>query len=82
MARLRPIKTNFTNGEVDPLITMRSDLPLFQNGAAKMRNVLPFAQGGLRRRDGLGFATAIPPGVQVKPIGIVNTGINGGGSHQ
>jgi len=80
MARLRPIKTNFTNGEVDPLITMRSDLELFVNGAAKMRNVVSFPQGGFRRRDGLEFMSAIPPGVQVKPIGIVNIGINGGGS--
>ena len=70
--RLRPIKTNFTNGEVDPLITMRSDLELFVNGAAKMRNVLPFPQGGFRRRDGLEHAIQIPPTPQVKPIGVVN----------
>jgi len=62
MARVRPIKTNFTNGEVDPLITMRSDLELFVNGAAKMRNVVAFPQGGFRRRDGQEFMTAIPPG--------------------
>jgi len=80
MARLRPIKTNFTNGEVDPLITMRSDLELSINGAAKMRNVVSFPQGGFRRRDGLEFMIKIPPGGQVKPIGIVNIGINGGGS--
>lgn len=80
MSRLRPIKTNFTNGEVDPLITIRSDLELSVNGAAKMRNVVSFPQGGFRRRDGLEFVTPIPPGAQVKPIGIVNIGINGGGS--
>lgn len=80
MARLRPIKTNFTNGEVDPLITMRSDLELFVNGAAKMRNVFSFPQGGFRRRDGLEFMNTIPPNSQIKPIGIVNIGINGGGS--
>jgi len=72
MARLRPIKTNFTNGEVDPLITMRSDLELFVNGASKMRNVLPFPQGGFRRRDGLEHMIQIPPSPQVKPIGVVN----------
>lgn len=80
MARLRPVKTNFTNGEVDPLILMRSDLELFVNGASKMRNAWSFPQGGFRRRDGMEFMTTIPPGVQVKPIGIVNIGINAGGT--
>lgn len=69
MARLRPIKTNFTNGEVDPLITMRSDLPLYQNGVAKMRNALPFAQGGFARRPGLQYMTGIPAGGQSAPAG-------------
>ena len=80
MAKVRPIKTNFTNGEVDPLLTMRTDLELFVNGAAKMRNVIPFPQGGFRRRDGLEFMTAIPPGIQVKPIGVVNIAIDSGGT--
>jgi len=80
MARVRPIKTNFTNGEVDPLITMRSDLELFVNGASKMRNVVAFPQGGFRRRDGQEFMTAIPPGVQIKPFAVVNIGINAGGT--
>lgn len=72
MARLRPIKTNFTNGEVDPLIAMRSDLELFVNGASKMRNAIPFPQGGFRRRDGLENVTQIPPIPQLVPIGVVN----------
>lgn len=79
MARVRPIKTNFTNGEVDPLITMRSDLQLFLNGAAYMRNALPFPQGGFRRRDGLEFMTVIPPS-GTKPIGLVSLGDGASGS--
>lgn len=78
MARLRPIKTNFTNGEVDPLITMRSDLELFVNGASKIRNAIPFPQGGFRRRDGLEFMTAIPPASD--NLQIVNAGIDDGGT--
>ena len=42
------------------------------NGASKMRNVLPFPQGGFRRRDGLEFMIFMPPFPQVKPIGVVN----------
>jgi len=78
MARLRPVKTNFTNGEVDPLILMRSDLELFVNGAAKMRNAWSFPQGGFRRRDGLEFSTAIPPASD--NFQILNPGISSGGT--
>ena len=79
MARVRPVKTNFTNGEVDPLITMRSDLELFVNGAAKMRNVLAFPQGGFRRRDGLETMTQIPPS-GTKPKSLTNISVSSGGS--
>lgn len=80
MARLRPIKTNFTNGELDPLMGARSDLQIFVNGAAQMRNVLAFPQGGFRRRPGLAFVTIIPPVSQVKPLGAVNISIDSGGT--
>jgi len=79
VAKLRPVKTNFTNGEVDPLITMRSDLELFVNGAAKMRNVLAFPQGGFRRRDGLETMTQIPP-TGAEPIGLADIEIASGGT--
>lgn len=79
MARARPIKTNFTSGEVDPLIQMRSDLQLFANGASKMRNAWPFPQGGFRRRDGLEFLTALPPESEVLPIAVVTGEIDNGG---
>jgi len=83
VARLRPVKTNFTNGEVDPLIIMRSDLELFVNGAAKMRNVLPFPQGGFRRRDGLETMTLIPPldaPVTTIPLALTDIVILSGGT--
>lgn len=79
MATVRPIKTNFTNGEVDPLITMRSDLELTANGAAKMRNVLAFPQGGFRRWDGLETMTEIPPAGTL-PISLTNISVAAGGS--
>lgn len=80
MPRVRPIKTNFTNGEVDPLITMRSDLELFVNGASLMRNVLPFPQGGFRRRDGLETMTKIPPSGTL-PIGLADITVSAGGTN-
>lgn len=80
MAVIRPIKTNFTNGEVDPTIQMRSELQIFVNGAAKMRNVLCLPQGGFRRRDGLQNLTPIPPTGQTIPIGIVSGDVSASGS--
>lgn len=79
MARTRPVKTNFTNGEVDPLIIMRSDLELFVNGADKIRNALPFPQGGFRRRDGLETMTKIPPS-GIPPISLTNISVAAGGA--
>lgn len=80
MARVRPAKTNFTRGEVDPLVLMRSDLEMFVNGAALMRNVLPFPQGGFRRRDGLETMTQIPPNDDPEPISLTNISVAVGGS--
>lgn len=61
MPRTRPIKTNFTRGEIDPLAHMRSDTVPIQNGAERIRNALVFPQGGARRRDGLEFIDTLPP---------------------
>lgn len=61
MPRTRPIKTNFTRGEIDPKAQMRSDTIPIQNGADKIRNALVFPQGGVRRRDGLEFIDTLPP---------------------
>jgi len=61
MPRTHPVKTNFTRGEIDPKAQMRSDTVAFQNGADKIRNALPFPQGGVRRRDGGEFIDTLPP---------------------
>ena len=61
MARLRPAKTNFSRGELDPQALMRHDTVAYENGAEKLRNVLVFPQGGARRRPGLEYIDDIPP---------------------
>ena len=61
MARLRPAKTNFTRGELDPQALMRHDTVAYENGAEKLRNVVVFPQGGARRRPGLEYIDEIPP---------------------
>ena len=61
MPRTRPIKTNFSRGEIDPKAQMRSDITAFESGADKIRNAVVFPQGGIRRRDGLEFIDTLPP---------------------
>ena len=70
MPRLRPAKTNFSRGEIDPQALMRHDTVAYENGAEKLRNVVVFPQGGARRRPGLEYIDEIPPkAASNKPAG-------------
>jgi len=52
MPRVRTIQTNFSSGELDPLMHFRSDTGAYQNGARRLRNGLLFSSGGIARRAG------------------------------
>jgi hypothetical protein len=59
MTRAFLTQTNFTAGELDPRLLGRTDLKSFENGAAKLRNVVVDTTGGVRRRPGTAYvATA------------------------
>ena len=59
MTRAYLTQTNFTAGELDPRLLGRTDLKAFENGAAKLRNVVVETTGGVRRRPGTAYiATA------------------------
>ena len=60
MTRLVSIQTNFSSGEIDPLLRARVDLKQYQNGAETLTNVLVQPQGGVRRRGGLKYIVEIP----------------------
>ena len=60
MTRLVSIQTNFSSGEIDPLLRARVDLKQYQNGAETLTNVLVQPQGGVRRRGGLKYLMEIP----------------------
>jgi hypothetical protein len=63
MTRAFISQTNFSAGELDPRMLGRTDLRAFENGAAKLRNVVVETTGGVRRRPGMAFvATAAGPG--------------------
>ena len=53
--RVTQFQTNFSVGELDPLIRARTDLAQYQNALEEATNVIIQPQGGLKRRDGLKF---------------------------
>lgn len=55
MARIVQFQTNFSVGELDPLLRARTDLQQYQNALESAENVTIQPQGGARRRAGLEF---------------------------
>lgn len=60
MSRFVDIQSNFSTGELDPLLRSRVDLPNYSNALAKATNVLIQPQGGLRRRPGSKYVLDLP----------------------
>jgi hypothetical protein len=60
MPRFVDIQTNFSTGELDPLLRSRIDLAQYNNALAKATNVLVQPQGGIRRRPGLKHIAELP----------------------
>lgn len=60
MSRFVSIQTNFSTGELDPLLRARVDLSAYANALEKATNVVCQPQGGIRRRPGSRFITALP----------------------
>jgi len=60
MARFVTIQTNFTAGEIDPLLRSRIDIKSYENGLETAQNVLCQPQGGITRRSGLRYINALP----------------------
>ena len=60
MSRVVQIQTNFSIGELDPLLRGRVDLKQYYNALQSATNVFIQPQGGVKRRDGLKFITELP----------------------
>ena len=60
--RIVTIQTNFSSGEIDPLLKARVDLNQYQNAAETLTNVLVQPQGGIKRRPGLRHIVELPSG--------------------
>lgn len=55
MALLRQFYTNFTAGEITPLLSSRVDSNAYKNGTKSLKNFRILSQGGIRRRGGLRY---------------------------
>jgi hypothetical protein len=60
MVVARQIQTNFSSGELNPLMRFRSDTGAYQNGAARLRNIALLNTGGVTRRPGTTYLAALP----------------------
>lgn len=60
MARFVSIQTNFSTGELDPLLRARVDLGAYANALEEATNVVCQPQGGIRRRPGTKYISALP----------------------
>lgn len=60
MSRFVNLQSNFTTGELDPLLRSRVDLQQYANALEKATNVLIQPQGGMRRRPGLKYIAELP----------------------
>jgi len=60
MARFVSIQTNFSTGELDPLLRARVDLAAYSNALEEATNVVCQPQGGIRRRPGTKYIAALP----------------------
>ncbi len=60
MARFVDFQTNFSTGELDPLLRGRVDLAQYNNALAKATNVIVQPQGGIKRRPGLRHILELP----------------------
>lgn len=80
MARMFAIRSNFTRGELDPLLVARRDLEAFRNGLSKARNVLIQPQGGFKRRPGLVHLDILPPELEEINLATVTVTSPAGGT--
>jgi len=69
MARtLKTVLTNFSSGELNPLLATRIDTPAYSNGAKQCRNFALLAEGGLMRRPGTTYLATLPAESRLIPF--------------
>lgn len=59
MARVTPIQTNFTSGELSPRLDGRVDFEKYYNGCKRLENFIVHPHGGATRRSGTHFVSEV-----------------------
>jgi hypothetical protein len=68
MPTIKQVQTNFSSGEVDPLLRMRVDTGAYQNGAATLRNCSLLNTGGVSRRSGTRYLATLSGDSRLLPF--------------
>lgn len=59
MAKVTPIQTNFTGGEISPRLLGRVDLQQYVNSVQRCENFICFPHGGITKRSGTRFVAEV-----------------------
>jgi hypothetical protein len=70
---MKLVQTNFSSGEIGPLMDMRHDSGAYANGARRLRNVSLFNQGGISRRPGTEYLATLNGKSRLIPFEFSNT---------
>ena len=69
MARvLRQTQTNFSAGEINPLLATRTDSKAYYDGARQLRNFALLAEGGVMRRAGTEYKQSLTGATRIIPF--------------
>ena len=65
---LRTVITNFSSGELNPLLATRTDVASYFQGAKNCKNFALLAEGGLMRRPGTSYLATLPAESRIIPF--------------
>jgi len=65
---LRTVITNFSSGELSPLLVNRTDVGSYFQGAKECKNFALLAEGGLMRRPGTSYLATLPAESRIIPF--------------
>ena len=65
---IRSVITNFSSGELNPLLATRTDVSSYFQGAKSCRNFALLAEGGLMRRPGTTYLATLPAECRLIPF--------------
>lgn len=68
MAKYSVIKNNFSSGELSPLLSTRTDVAQYSNGARELTNVIPLIEGGIKKRPGTFFINIFNGAIRLIPF--------------